>query len=299
MVGRKRMSGEEDALKEDESSSAPSSSEEDEKKATPVEVNGSGMGEQNDWGLVQTSPSSQPGGLLYLPLFSTELNSRALVVRYLHLRLHQLSLSHPTRRITITITPSSPNLPTTTVSSPQTDASGEPETLNLLSISPVSFTLLLLSPTPQHALRTLSQPFPQTLLEISNQELFLELFTPPAPAPASSSVRSNATRWTHWIRERNPLSSPSVQQLAVGDRRHWVDSLEEGSEGEEGEGAGWSLPLGLAKVVLAEWVEEGVMRMLGVGFVKGGEGWRGVWRRSGRESEEGSEESGKDEDGKV
>lgn len=69
--------------------------------------------------------------------------------------------------------------------------------------------------------------------------------------------------------------------------------MEAGEGGETGGEGGWSLPLGLMKVVLAEWAEEGVMKGLGVGFVKGGEGWRGVWRRSGGEREEGG--SGKAE----
>lgn len=275
-VGRKLSPAEDSSPPTPAEDSGVGSSEEEDASPEGVKTRGERPLPDDDWGKVQTSPASHPGGLVWLPLSATEVRARELAVQYLHSRLATL---FPGRRIKVVITPSEPHLPTTTITSPRLtssfstddEAEGEEEVLHLLPVSPVAFTLLLLSPTATHSLATLARPGPSTLLHISNPSLFLTLFTP--PPPPTPIVPSLPLRALHLIRARNPLSPASVRALFSSGEPHWVDSL-------GADEVGWKLVAGVGGTVLAEWMEEGVMRGLGVGFVKGGEGWRGVWRGS-------------------
>lgn len=235
-------------------------------------------GSAERWGVVETKAGATPGGLVWKPMSRDERFARDLVVRFIRWRLDQLS--DDDGRMVVRIRPSNPQLPTLTLT-PSTFSASYP-TLTLLPISLQAFTLLLLSPTPTHALRTLASPYPQTLMGVSDRELFLHLFSPP-PFPPSPSVSpsSKGSTLQRLLRAHNPLSPPSVRALAQAHPEHWIETLPPSSEGE-GPDEAWRLAKVLGKTVLSEWAEEGLLtRVLGVRFVEQGEGWRGCWRRSG------------------
>lgn len=227
------------------------------------------------WGQVGTTPGDLPGGLVWIAPSASELHARDLTVAFLRHRLSQLHALDPSRQITVNIQPSDPALPSLSLSScPSHPEKADASVLTLAPISLQAFSLLLLSPTPAHALATLSRPHPHTLLRISSPELCTLLFSPSSTSDrlASSSYAQSAARL---LRRCNPLSPPSVRALAA-QARHWTEELPDGVAG-----GGWKMVRGMAGTVLAEWAEEGAMALLGVKFVERGEGWRYNWRTSG------------------
>lgn len=259
----------------------------------------------SDWGLVQTSPVACPGGIHSRPISSAELFSRELVLKFIKHRLDALKSStskSPTSPLCLVqrveIISSHSSIPPTVLSnsrdgSVNTDAlkalshSATSTTLILTLYSPLAFTLLLLSPNASHALQTLARPFPHTVFHASNETLFRQLFS----IDPSDSVRCSSTYeviFTHLVRAYNPLSPQPVRALSrpVKRARHWIDPILVSSSSvsrplDHTPGKlGWMLGRTLVRIVLSEYAEGWVIGRLGVHFVEGGEGWRGIWRES-------------------
>jgi hypothetical protein len=238
------------------------------------------------WGHVQTDPRSQPGGIFSRPVPSSELFSRLLAIRYLKSQLTQLNNNNDTSSVKyrVVIPSSHPSLPTVILPSSGLSDDNDKFNIQTLILTPHSlhsFTLLLLSPTLPHALYTLDRPFPHSLLSPSSHNLFLKIFTPSSLISSATRPSPSSPNWgvslTRLVRSYNPLSPPSVRRLSssssVSVRAHWI---EDSMDKEES----WRLAKVLASVVFAEWLEGGIISALRVGFVEGGEGWRGTWRRS-------------------